>query len=166
MIKKWRGIFVLLYIAALMGGFLYYAQRPLSGGAIIVLRVEPFDPRDLLLGNYVRLQYPQLRVSHPSEMPSENRVFALLDVSGNTVESVTLVNEKPESGIFLAGKYTERGEVEFGIERFYAPRATAEGLEKALVERKDVVAVVSVGKDGTGRLVNVTAPVSSPLSPQ
>ncbi len=159
MIKSWRVILVVLYLASLMGGFLYYAHRPLAGGTIVVLQVEPFDPRDLLMGNYARLQYPQLNVPLPDNLQSST-VYALLTISGNTVESVQLVPEKPSSGTYIEGKITERGRIEFGIERYYAPREKAEGLEKDLREHKDIVAVVSIGKEGAARLVNVAAPIT------
>ena len=129
----------------------------ISEGRQIDLPIEPVDPFDPFGGYYVQLQYGKL--SYPgSNMISDkyqhgNTVYAVLEeINGNlwqVSEFVTLEQLDAVKGkeVILKGK-TNRGRVEYNIERYYIDEKTGIELEKKLIGASDKRARISVVSDG------------------
>jgi uncharacterized membrane-anchored protein len=136
-------------------------------GREILLKVVPADPRDLLRGDYARMNYevstvPASLVPSSLNLSAGTPVFVTLERQGQPEEgkwvpqSVTLERPAPapETGdrIVLRGtvKWGWRGSsirIVYGIESYFVPENTGGDLEKAAREGT-VIAVISVDKSG------------------
>lgn len=144
----------------------------LRDGREIVLQVLPVDPRDLLRGDYVRLDY------NISSVPVE--IFEGLPAAGTVDSGVAFVRlAAGDEGIWrpVGARFGEplqtapaadevdiRGTaftsefgnattvaVDYGIERFYLPEGEGRPIEENLRERTFRM-LVAVGDDGTAQI--------------
>ncbi len=144
----------------------------LAYGREIVLDVIPVDPRDLLRGDYVRLNYSistirfslgQELVNLDTSAPSAP-VFVTLQRQGQPEDGkwVLVAASKmrpaaPETDdkIVLRGLTKWRGQgglhVTYGIESYFVPEATGGDLEKAARDGT-LKAVISVDRDGNAAI--------------
>jgi uncharacterized membrane-anchored protein/uncharacterized membrane protein len=146
--------------AAWMGYQVYSNERLLQHGETVTLELQPVDPRSLLQGDYVQLNYTisQLDTSTVNEKgpitivlrENEKGVHQYAGIYKFNDKWNTTFNKKP-GDILLAGKVTEfwnqNTQVEYGIENFFVPEGT--GLE---VENTAKFAVVKVSENGNGIL--------------
>ncbi len=144
-------------------------------GRTIWLRTAPIDPRDVMRGDYVRLDYEIARVdralwrdglTNPAppavRRGPETRVYASLRVDPDGLAEVTaLSNVKPEEGLFLRGKidpampWGGSGSVRFGLEAFFMEQGRAKELENERGQARRGVPLnmeVAVGANGIGVL--------------
>ena len=151
----------------------------LAHGREIVLGVTPVDPRDLLRGDFVRLNYEVSRIS-ASLMPLSARlytgrsIFVTLEWKGQPQDEkwvpVAASPEPPaapeaENKIVLHGTldwpwaslapdvaYRDVAvQVKYGIESYFVPENTGSDLELA-TRTKAVKAVISVDRDGNAAI--------------
>ncbi len=161
-------------IAAIQIGFLAWSistrAAVLRDGREILLKVEPIDPRDLLRGDYVILNY------EASNLPKE--AFVSSQAVAKPIDHVVWVQlRKGADGIFQPASfsydrnalaqagaddvivraksvYTSPGQsarVNYGLERFYLPEGTGRQIEKDMRERPFFV-VAAVAQDGTAQI--------------
>ncbi len=152
----------------------------LTHGREIVLNVVPVDPRDLLRGDYVRLNYGISQVPTPLVEAFEHRgasktIYVTLERQGQaqtgTWVPVAASPEQPaapetENRIVLKGTLDwpwawlasnaayfnpPALHVKYGIESYFVPENTGGDLEKA-TRTGAVKAVVSVGRDGAAAI--------------
>lgn len=128
----------------------------------ILLETRPVDPRDLLRGNYVILNYaistlaPELfepRLEAP--LPGGHSVYVLLERRGEYFEAVRAALEPlmpAEGQVLLLGLsqpgWTAGARVEYGIERYYVPEGQGNPVGKLTVE-------VAVPKSGQALIKQV-----------
>jgi uncharacterized membrane-anchored protein len=134
-------IFVLALQTAWLLGTVFSQEYALAHGKVILLETRRVDPRDLLRGDYLILNYtisdvPMNRFSPPVDknLPYETKIFVALTPGTNqfyevarasTNEFTPLVNE-----ILLRGKSDKRGwstnsiHVAYGIENYYVAEGT------------------------------------------
>ncbi|MFN0069200.1 MAG: GDYXXLXY domain-containing protein [Limisphaerales bacterium] len=125
----------------------------------ILLETRPVDPRDLLRGDYVILNYaistlpPELfQPPRPELLPMGQPVYVLLEKRGEYFEAVRAAFEPldPADGqVMMRGtlqhwNWTGTGTevVEYGIERYYVPEGQGNPVGKLTVE----VAVAGSGQ--------------------
>ncbi len=129
----------------------------LRHGETIVLDVEPYDPRDLFLGHYLRLNLPLPR-SLPQNLPGGEHVrpgafvHIVFEQKGGRWEALSVDDRQPDAApprIVLRAKVERRSRLRYGIERYYLPQADAVELGSKL-EEGAVQLVVAVSKE-TGR---------------
>ncbi|GAB4351244.1 MAG: GDYXXLXY domain-containing protein [Oricola sp.] len=144
----------------------------LRDGKEVVLKTEPVDPRDLLRGQYVRLNYDI------SSLPAGFFTSAQGRVLGPGVPVYVRLRESPDGKwhAFRVAVEPPDGEdtgddvwirgiaryglqlspravaVDYGIERFYTPEAEAPGIEKRMREGMVTEVVVAVGDDGRAQI--------------
>ncbi len=163
-----RTAIVILLLGAIPLWMIFDRMRILSRGTEIVLKTEPYDPRDLFRGHYARMRYEISRL--PAEMlQKDEKPEALV---GRTVY---LLLEKQEDGFWLArnifpdelpktptGTYLRAQVVDawngklhlkFGLERFYAARERAMEIERLGMDGERAPLGVIVRVDGEGRPV-------------
>lgn len=147
----------------------------LHTGRTIWLRTAPVDPRDVMRGDYVRLDYEIARVdralwrdgltNRPQPVVGrgpETRVYASLRVDPQDLAEVTSLSDRqPQEGLFLRGKldpamsWTGSGAVRYGLEAFFMEQGKAQDLENERSQARRGVPLnmeVAVGKNGIGVL--------------
>jgi len=117
-------------------------------GHTVYLRTAPIDPRDVMRGDYVRLNYeistvPQsmLRDGLASKKPDpesekDTRVYALLREADNgIVELVGLSDKRPAKGLYIRGRLEPSWgggtRVRYGLEAYFTEQGKALALEQA-----------------------------------
>ena len=144
-------------------------------GRMVWLRTAPIDPRDVMRGDYVQLDYEIGRVdralwrnglTNQTESVAgrgpETRVYASLRVNPDGVAEVTALSDrKPKEGLFLRGKFDPamawggNGAVRYGLEAFFMEQGQAKGLENDRSQARRGVPLnmeVAVGANGLGVL--------------
>jgi uncharacterized membrane-anchored protein/uncharacterized membrane protein len=148
----------LALVIVLQLGFVGYqisaSETILANGKVIKLELLPVDPRSLLQGDYMQLNY---KIAHP---PGETepdlwwggvKVAIAPDSQGVYQWQRELEGDEPlrEGEIMIRGKRSYMG-IEYGIERFYIPEGTG-----AEVAQKAKHAEVRVGGNGNALLVRL-----------
>jgi uncharacterized membrane-anchored protein len=119
-------------------------------GQHVLLRVEPVDPRDPFRGQYVALRYEINGVGPVDGVASGTRVYVPLHREGDVWNGSFATTSRPDGGTYIRGR-VRSGQIEFGIEQYYADEDEAERLGAALASRR-VYADVALGSDGRATL--------------
>ncbi|MCY0147062.1 GDYXXLXY domain-containing protein [Hoeflea sp. G2-23] len=150
----------------------------LRDGTEIILKTEPIDPRDLMRGDYVRLQYDEIsrpeRALFSGDWPQQDRYAPLwltLAVGEDGAATVTAISlERPvdagKGTVLLrsdpvmlsadAGNQISQGQfaLKFGIERYYVPEG--EGLEiESARNAGRATAAIRVSKRGVAQIARL-----------
>jgi uncharacterized membrane-anchored protein len=146
-------------------GTTFTQERSLHSDPVVLLETQPVDPRDLLRGDYVILNYkisnvPLNRFTPPAlgDLPDGTPVFVALTPSTNQfyeIATASLESFTPQPGqVLLKGKthhwWNGSGEirVEYGLETYYVPEGTGN-------PRGKVTVTAAVGKGGTAAIKQV-----------
>ncbi|MBE4906738.1 GDYXXLXY domain-containing protein [Bacillus luteolus] len=133
-------------------------EHLINEGKTITLKLAPVDPRSMIQGDYVRLQY-EIGEVELGEGRHEGRVFLLLKRNDEGIYSVSKVYKTQidptkeslaEDEVIIAGKYNGYNQIIFGIESYFVPEGT--GLE---VERNAEFAKVAVSQKGDALLLTI-----------
>lgn len=141
----------------------------LRDGREIVLKAEPVDPRDLLRGQYVRLNYTISSVTtslfglgEGERLERRATVYVKLEESPDGYWTAAAASVTPPEGgkdVWIRGKVrydvwpaSESVAVEYGIERFYTPEVQAPEIEKKMREGMVTDIVVALGGDGRAQI--------------
>lgn len=154
-----RPVLIAIVILLQLGYVGYHAASSeilLSSGTSIKLAIEPLDPRSLLQGDYVRLNYS---ISTPPDAVNQELEKA------NAPSRVKVVLHESDNGIYEFDRLYKNGEVlaagevmingsasgwrsiYYGIETYFVPEGT--GIE---TEKNARFAYVKVGKNGDALL--------------
>jgi len=145
---KWLWALAAMGFQVLVLGFMAGQREWIARtGTTVWLRTAPIDPRDVMRGDYVRLDYDISRVEPArwGKGVGEQRgryggfragqpVFATLRVTEDgTAELVSLLSERPKDGLFLRGRtdssWGSQMQVRYGIEALFMQQGTAQALE-------------------------------------
>lgn len=123
-------------------GLIATQEWGLRKGTLVTLETMPVDPRDLLRGDYVILNYKISNIPSPmfndhdeercKKMSGEKvDVYVLLEPSGPYYEAVRASYQKlsPVDGqVLIKGTenycYFQTHEIDYGLERYYVPEGT------------------------------------------
>jgi uncharacterized membrane-anchored protein len=146
-------IVVALQLAAL-GSLVGAKEALLRTGQTVKLELAPVDPRSLLQGDYIRLNY---KISTPPEdaIPSGRyRVQLVLSPDENGVHQFKRLYEDSTAleanEVIITGWVRENQQLVFGIESFFIPENTGRTLEQTAK-----YGIVKVSKTGDALLVGV-----------
>src|SRR5271165_2451646 len=116
-------------------------------GKTYLLKAEPVDPRDLLSGDYVALQYTISTLPDRFDISGFNIPIYVTLQSPGTLWEIGDVNEAPPTGgvPYLKGRAFGR-QISYGIERYYVP----EGKGKHVPG--DLYAEIVIQPGGTAQL--------------
>ena len=171
---------VVLQVATI-GWMVWRHQQPGDSGERIVLRCRPVDPRDLLKGEYVILNYDfstateaqqralvaEYKKLHPDtkidgadfqlgNLPADLAVYVpltrLADGTG-AAEGPTFI--RPSQGLYLQG-LTRYRQLRFGIEAFYVKEGDGRKWE-ALARKGELAAEIGILPDGRAGLISLKA---------
>jgi len=167
---------ILFTVALLQVGVLAWmaGEREWIGhyGKTVYLRTAPVDPRDVMRGDYVRLNYELSNVPRKlcrgklaeadfSQLPADSVVYAALSPDENGVaalESVSL--DRPTASWFIRGRTERSGpmlQVRYGIEAFFTEQGKGAALEQGRTIgdfRVPLEMKVALSRGGLGVLQN------------
>ena len=93
--KKYNRILIIANLILLLGYFnwsVYQKEQTLKDGQLVLLQLAPVDPRSLMQGDYMRLNYKEASSNLPDEQ-TDTRGYAILLTDSNQVgEIVRLQN--------------------------------------------------------------------------
>ena len=93
--KKYNRILIIANLILLLGYFnwsVYQKEQTLKDGQLVLLQLAPVDPRSLMQGDYMRLNYQEAS-SAPVDEQTATRGYAVLRTDSNQVgEIVRLQN--------------------------------------------------------------------------
>lgn len=137
---------------ALLGGILVWAARPLWQGTEYRLNVEPIDPRSLMRGNYVALDYGFTRLdvdTLPNDLdtlirPGKVVYLQLAWAPDSSTRVLGVFTQRPTEGVvlkawvtYVSNYYSEGGRRQYltlrtGLEQYYCPPDEARAWERRL----------------------------------
>jgi uncharacterized membrane-anchored protein len=143
-------IFILAFQTAWLLGTVVVQERALASGKVIMLETRPVDPRDVLRGDYLRLNYkisdvPMNLFSPPVKkgLPYGAKVFVALAPMTNqfyeVVKASTNQFAPSPDEVLLKGKSAWRNannsiHIEYGLERYYVAEGTGNPTGKLTVQ--------------------------------
>ena len=156
-IKVLGGLIVLLMLV--FGSFIVMSEYRLAEGEKIFLDTRPVDPRDLLRGDYVILEYTIESDSQVTTYISENeldageRVYLVLEKDQDDFGRLARIStSKPKEELFISAMVLERGWVDIGVDKFFVPEGRGLEIERL---RGGADVLVSVGSSGSVAIVDV-----------
>ncbi|MDH4386278.1 MAG: GDYXXLXY domain-containing protein [Caulobacter sp.] len=171
--RPWLTILAALLLVAALVLMVLREYQARQAGAEVALRVQQVDPRSLLSGHYVQLDFldaapPGFDCNRMGLKPGEPDGWIALRPIGDH-HGLSGVAKTSAAAARLGGPVL-RGEVlclgppearqvalKIGIDRFHAAQKEAEALEALMRTPGDhaVFALVSVGEDGRARLAGM-----------
>lgn len=142
-------------------------ESVVRSGESFYLRTVPLDPRDLLRGDYVALNYEISQLDTEilaqylpqGEIQQADRVYVLLEKGGDGIARLRGFSvDEPDQGLFIRGRaqgYWSAQSREFllikyGIEKYFVEQGQAEELESGVdAEGTSLEVEVAVGGSGT-----------------
>jgi uncharacterized membrane-anchored protein len=131
--RKWLIAVISLQVLILCG-IVGTKERLLRTGQTVKLELVPIDPRSLMQGDYVRLNY-RISSPPPGTIPDGRyRVKLVLSKDENGVHQFTSLYKagttlEPEDAL-ITGWVRSGGRLVFGIENFFVPENTGLELEQ------------------------------------
>jgi uncharacterized membrane-anchored protein len=135
-------------------------ERLLASGATVLLELAPVDPRSLMQGDYMRLDYAIARQwRQDASWPREGAVVVAVDESG-----VAQFQRRDQGEPLATGEYrltyrVRNGRMRVGVDAFYFQDGLADTYQPARYGEMRVAA------DGTSLLVRLRDADRRPLGP-
>lgn len=140
--------------------YIIFCQIPFWFGKVVYLKTTPVDPRDLLRGNYVNLNFEISRIEDYSLNHYFKKGYIILKTDENNIASYESFSaEKPKEGLFIKGEilnrnhYTGKYEAKYGIESYFLSPDKARKMENELSQGG--VAKVKIDKQGNAKIVEL-----------
>jgi uncharacterized membrane-anchored protein len=128
------GLWLIIIVA-----FIGFKQFTLSTGTRVLLKTAPVDPRDILRGDYVALNYEIGRLNldkipHDLINPSKgDRIYLILEGKEKYWVAKEIRKDKPENLLFIEGEtkniYGNEIIVNYGIESYFIPEGKGSDVE-------------------------------------
>lgn len=165
-LKKLPILLVLVIQLAFIGTQIVKSETILANGTEVKLLLAPIDPRSLLQGDYVILNYeistPDGLVTLKEDFLQGEKVQAVLQPDEKGIYHVEELfrygERKPSSAVFINGVTSGGQRVIYGIESFFIPEGTGR-----VVEEKAKYAVVRVASNGDAILVHLLDQDGQPI---
>ena len=132
-------------------------------GDTVVLQAMPVDPRSLLQGDYVELNYEiALLPQFPSEPPIGSKMFVSLVEKDDAWEAIGYGTSKPGGKeVFIKGIVGPNGRLDFGIGTYFVPEGTGRVIERS----QDLKVRVAISGGGDA-LINEVLVDGQPFDPR
>ncbi len=107
--KKYNRILITTNLILLLGYFnwsVYKKEQTLKNGHLVLLQLVPVDPRSLIQGDYMRLNYKEASSDLPDDQ-TDTRGYAILQTDSNQVGKIVRLQNtlEPVNGNELIIKY-------------------------------------------------------------
>ncbi|WP_099367134.1 GDYXXLXY domain-containing protein [Sphingobacterium sp. 1.A.4] len=134
--KNYKYILILLNLAALLIYFnlsVFKKEQILEEGQLVLLKLAPVDPRSLMQGDYMRLNYEISNKGWNMNIPKRGYCIVKLDKDGighwERFQPEVLPLEKGEYALnYTIGNFSN---INIGAESFFFEEGQAERYEKA-----------------------------------
>lgn len=156
-----KNIFIIIFLWLLIiSSFVFVQEFTLHTGKEVLLKTVPVDPRDLLRGDYVILNY-EIAQLHGEEFPYNSTVYMILDTDENNIAYDKYISfDKPSDRLYLKGKvgkcdtniplYKSGKCVNFGIESYFVKEGYGKDLEQDL--REGALVKVVIDRNGYAKV--------------
>lgn len=138
-----RKTWLIVAVIVLQLGFLGYqtaaSEHLLQNGTLVKLEIEPLDPRSLLQGDYVTLNYsittpPESIATELKSESSQRKIKVVLTEDENGVSVFDRVYKKGEAladgEVIITGKSSGWRSIYYGIETYFVPEGTGRETEQ------------------------------------
>ncbi len=137
--KKYKWIIILLNLILLLGFFNYSLvkkEKILSEGKLVLLKLAPVDPRSLMQGDYMALNYEisQIRFLDYLDDNTPKRGFCVVKLDSNNVASLVRLQQTRthESNEYIIGYNAGTwGSICIGAESFFFQEGQGSKYESA-----------------------------------
>jgi len=169
---------MILFQLGILAFMVFNAMRPLTTGTSITFKTRPVDPRDLMRGNYVRLNYNFNRLLRSTiehdflkneRLKNGDIIYLLLEPDSiyHKVYKITKYKPKEKDFPFMRAYLTSSASstdtyfyLKAGIESYYTDKETALALEgnrfRRTEEGQSVTSVeVMLAPDGVARIKEI-----------
>ena len=125
-------IFTFFLQFALIVAMFINASLPVFFGEEVKVRAYGYDPRDLLAGNFVEIDYG-IRMDD-NEFLNSQEVFVLLEDDNGIFKFGKKVLKKPKDGLFIKAKFANKydSRLKIGAEKYFATKNRALEIEEKL----------------------------------
>ncbi|MDQ0860475.1 putative membrane-anchored protein/putative membrane protein [Bacillus sp. V2I10] len=165
--RTWALIAVVFTLQLAFTGYQSFLnEKALDKGKVVVLELEPLDPRSMLQGDYVQLRYEAARYEPEDGVKTGSVITVkvkkdskgIYRPTGETAKgrAAETFKEPEVDEAYLTGKYNGYDGIILGIESFFVEEGT--GME---LERHAKYAKVIVSDEGNALLVDVKSDLSS-----
>lgn len=168
-------IAVALQIAVLAFIIIYKTSISL-GGTEVILRIEPYDPRDPFRGDYITFRYSDLsslpghyyRGYYDQELQEKDIIYITLEQRGKYHLPNEIFEQKPtDQTLFIKGtvenlnysssygdenKYLDTINATYGIEEYFIPEGTGQNI---FFDDKETAAKVAIDENGNAVLKEI-----------
>lgn len=151
---------VAVSIIVLVNGLIIQKERMISHGQTVLLELAPVDPRSLIQGDYMRLEYALAQDVSDHNPPADG--YLVLRVDEGDVASLVRIHDPqmPLADGELLLRYRVRDwDVRVGAESFFFQEGHAKYYDTALYGE------FKVSESGEGVLVGLRGPDLEPLGP-
>ncbi|MCE5223045.1 GDYXXLXY domain-containing protein [bacterium] len=153
-----KSVWIILIWALILGGFLFYQQKRLTGGHDIWVKPQPVDPRDMFRGDYVIFTYDFSRYHGINDSQPGREVYAILSNQNKQYFELSYFShEKPAdiNTIFLKGKALEElidgADITYNIESYFVPEGEGKAYENYI--GSDLLVKIHINPDGEATLI-------------
>lgn len=159
--QKWLLIACLLQFV-LIGAMFISAYLPVYFGTEVKVIAKGYDPRDLLAGHYVRLNYG---IESKEEYPKHTEVFVSLQKINENYNIFTfgeVFTKKPKNKLYIKGETQSYSNLIHlkGIEKYFTTQENAQKLEKLLTQPNQEAIVTLKILDGKARITKLEVKVT------
>lgn len=165
-----------LLLVVFIGFMIEGRAQILRDGQEVALKTAPIDPRDLLRGRYVRLNYAASSIDVDDILPwlddderrvsRDRTVYVTFESDAEGFDVPTdVVLKRPSGGKYIRASVTGgqvffngdvigggRLRVDFGVDRFYTNEQLAPELEERMRDGEITTVVVAVDEAGTAQI--------------
>lgn len=165
--NKTKTLIILGFWLILALFFVGINEKVFLTGDEIRLNVKPVDPRDLLRGQYVALNYDisEIQVEENADFKRGETVYVTLIKEGEIYAAQDVYKFKPSKNPYIKGKvdfirwnYRTNTDyktlsIKYGIENLFTKEKEAKDIEKRL--QKGGIAVIKLDKSGSAKVLKV-----------
>ena len=142
-----------------------YNEIPFLSAETVYLKTRPYDPRDILKGDYVRLVYDINNISDTKniiENNGHNGVYVILKKDNrNIAKFYDYSSKRPKEGLFIKGNFDgwsynknhRTYKFKYGIENYFTSSKNAKNYEQDLINGG--YAEIIINKHGNARIKGV-----------
>ena len=166
-LKKLTIIICIIWVSIITFGVIRN-EFILTTGKKVLLRTVPVDPKDLLMGDYVTLNYEisQLPQNYDYLKTFKNKeVYVVLKTDKDNIATIDRIQteKEPDEPLFIKGKISKCNTIiplwktgtciNYGIESYYVKEHTGKDLEKNL--RNGALVKVSIDRYGNAKIMEI-----------
>lgn len=153
MTKKKIVMIIIILWCTITAALVISSEYILNTGREVLLKIVPVDPRDMLRGDYVILNYEISSYNRKDYKPGSD-VYVSLNVDKKKNATMKKVHkEKPSGEFFIKGKIKKgfaNTRIEYGIESYFVKEYTGKEIEKKL--QKGAKARVLIDRNGNAKV--------------